>query len=108
MNANGVAVVTGASRGIGRAVALELAVRGFDTVATMRDPAAGEGLADGAAAQGGTLRVERLDVTNPAGFVMPAGLAVLVNNAGVERPHYPAEHTPLDAGRSMLETNRFR
>ena len=38
---HGSAVVTGASRGIGRAVALELAARGFDTVATMRDPVAG-------------------------------------------------------------------
>ena len=36
--------MTGASRGIGRAVALELATRGFDVVATMRDPADGDGL----------------------------------------------------------------
>ncbi len=41
MEAGGIAVVTGASRGIGRAVAIELARRGFDIVATMRDPADG-------------------------------------------------------------------
>ena len=38
---------------------------------------------------------------------MPAGLTVLVNNAGVERPHYPVEHTPLDDWRTMFETNLF-
>ena len=41
---HGSALVTGASRGIGRAIALELAARGFDTVATMRDPDAGASL----------------------------------------------------------------
>jgi NAD(P)-dependent dehydrogenase (short-subunit alcohol dehydrogenase family) len=44
MEPKGTAVVTGASRGIGRAVAIELAARGFDTVATMRDPADGKDL----------------------------------------------------------------
>lgn len=104
MKAEGAAVVTGASRGIGRAVALELAARGFDVVATMRDPAAGASLPGEAA---GTLRVERLDVTAPDAFTMPADLRVLVNNAAVERPHFPLEETPLDEWRTMFETNVF-
>ena len=55
MEAEGPAVVTGASRGIGRAVALEFAARGFDTVATMRNPADGMDLvASGSAWSGST------------------------------------------------------
>jgi NAD(P)-dependent dehydrogenase (short-subunit alcohol dehydrogenase family) len=101
VEANGTAVVTGASRGIGRAIALELAARGFDVVATMRDPKAGADLVD----EG--LRVERLDVTNPDGFEMPSELRVLVNNAGVEAPHPSFENTPLELWRAMFETNVF-
>jgi NAD(P)-dependent dehydrogenase (short-subunit alcohol dehydrogenase family) len=105
MRAEGAAVVTGASRGIGRAVAHELAARGFDVVATMRDPAAGAELA--ADAPGGRIRVEALDVTDPGSFEMPAGLRVLVNNAGVEAAHPPFEATPMELWRRMYDTNVF-
>ena len=47
MEIRGSALVTGASRGIGRSVAIELANRGFDTVATMRNPGDGADLAGG-------------------------------------------------------------
>ena len=107
MEASGIALVTGASRGIGRGVALELAARGFEVVATMRDPAAGADLAAEAAAAGGSLRVERLDVTDPDTMEIPDGLRVLVNNAGVEAPHPPFEDTPLELWRRMFETNVF-
>jgi NAD(P)-dependent dehydrogenase (short-subunit alcohol dehydrogenase family) len=107
MDAGGTALVTGASRGIGRAVALELAARGFDVVATMRDRKAGEGLAEQVAVGTGSLRAERLDVTDPDGFAMPSELRVLVNNAGVEAPHPSFENTPLSIWRTMFETNVF-
>lgn len=103
----GIAAVTGASRGIGRAVALELARRGFDVVATMRDPRAGADLGEEAQGVGGQLRVEALDVTRPDTIQLPHGLRVLVNNAGVEREHLPVEETPLELWREMFETNVF-
>ena len=99
MKMDGIAVVTGASRGIGRAVALELAARGFDTIATMRK------VADGADLDGVT--VQHLDVTDPASINLPVGLRVLVNNAGVESDNLPVEKMPADAWRAMFETNVF-
>lgn len=107
MEPAGIAAVTGASRGIGRAIALELARRGFGVVATMRDPGAGAGMSDEAAEADGRLRVQALDVTRPDTVRLPDGLRVLVNNAGVEREHLPVEETPLELWRDMFETNVF-
>jgi NAD(P)-dependent dehydrogenase (short-subunit alcohol dehydrogenase family) len=104
MDIHGSALVTGASRGIGRAVALELADRGFDTVATMRDPQAGVDLI---AATTGHLQVRRLDVTDPSTFDLPGDLRVLVNNAGVDTDYLPVEHANIDDWRRMFETNVF-
>ncbi|HEY1738059.1 MAG TPA: SDR family NAD(P)-dependent oxidoreductase [Acidimicrobiia bacterium] len=102
MERDGTALVTGASRGIGRAVALEFAARGWDTVATMRDPA------HGADIEGPRLRVARLDVTDPATIEIPSTLRVLVNNAGVETENLPVEHSEVDEQwRYMFDTNVF-
>jgi NAD(P)-dependent dehydrogenase (short-subunit alcohol dehydrogenase family) len=107
VRAEGVALVTGASRGLGRAIALELAGAGFEVVATMRDPAAEAALPEEAARRGGRLRVARLDVTAPEAIEMPDGLRVLVNNAGIEREFLPVEHQPLEQYRLIYETNVF-
>lgn len=104
MKAQGTALVTGASRGIGRATALELARRGFDVVASMRDPAdAGVLVEEGH----GRIRVMRLDVTNPTTIAIPDTLRVLVNNAGTETDYLPVEHAPISEWRRVFETNLF-
>jgi NAD(P)-dependent dehydrogenase (short-subunit alcohol dehydrogenase family) len=104
MDIHGSALVTGASRGIGRAVALELANRGFDTVATMRDPDAGTSMSSETA---GRLRVQHLDVTDPSTFAMPGDMRVLVNNAGIDTDYLPVEHADIGDWRRMFETNVF-
>jgi NAD(P)-dependent dehydrogenase (short-subunit alcohol dehydrogenase family) len=89
------ALVTGANRGIGLGVCRGLAAAGLDVVLTARDLARGQAAADRLAADGVKVRVEQLDVTDPAGAsgcaarLSEAGIAVdvLVNNAGV----YPTQ-----------------
>jgi NAD(P)-dependent dehydrogenase (short-subunit alcohol dehydrogenase family) len=102
MEASGTAVVTGASRGIGKAVARELAARGFDVIATMRNIHDGDDLADVP-----NVTVNALDVTDPASIRLPAGLRVLVNNAGVEDDNLPVEVMPAEVWRKLFETNVF-
>lgn len=104
MKAEGKALVTGAGRGLGAAIALELARRGFDVVATLRDPEKGRGLL---ARAEGSLTLAPLDVTRPETIEIPDGLRVLVNNAGVDRAYLPVEHAPLSLWREMFETNLF-
>ncbi len=102
MDITGSALVTGASRGIGRAVAVELADRGFATVATMRHPEDGADLAD---ASTGQLTVVGMDVTDFDPDSLPGDLRVLVNNAGVDSDYLPVEHGNLEDWRRVFETN---
>lgn len=107
MEADGAALVTGASRGIGRAMALELAQRGFSVVATMRRPDAGRDLLAEARSRRLDLRVEALDVRAADGFTAPVPLRVLVNNAGIEGENLPVETAPDTEWREQFETNVF-
>ncbi|PZE60483.1 3-oxoacyl-ACP reductase [Curtobacterium sp. MCPF17_047] len=85
-----VALVTAASRGIGRAVALDLAAHGADVALGVRDPEAAAGLADEIRAIGRRAAVVAMDVTDlPScraavdAVVTELGtIDVLVNNAG--------------------------
>ncbi|UCH53820.1 MAG: 3-oxoacyl-ACP reductase FabG [Pseudomonadota bacterium] len=88
-----VALVTGASRGIGAAIALELGRQGAYVVGTATSPSGAESIGKTLADQGVKGRGAVLDVTNTAsidallkGMEADGGMpTILVNNAGVTR-----------------------
>ncbi len=90
-NTRQIALVTGASRGIGRAIALTLAQRGFTVIGTATTDSGAAAISDALAPLGG--RGLALNVTDATaldaaidGLVKEFGaLHVLVNNAGITR-----------------------
>jgi NAD(P)-dependent dehydrogenase (short-subunit alcohol dehydrogenase family) len=86
-----VVVVTGASSGIGRAIALRLAARGDTVVLVARRVAELESVAGRIAASGGTALVAPADVTDPdavnalveRALTVEGRIDALINNAGV-------------------------
>jgi NAD(P)-dependent dehydrogenase (short-subunit alcohol dehydrogenase family) len=77
------ALVTGASSGIGRAAAEELARHGAEVLVHGRDAARGSAVVDSITAQGGRARFVATDLAQLDDLVDRAGTVdVLVNNAG--------------------------
>jgi NAD(P)-dependent dehydrogenase (short-subunit alcohol dehydrogenase family) len=80
------ALVTGATSGIGRAVAEHLAQKGAELVVHGRDTARGSAVVDAITAEGGKARFVAADLSDPAqldDLAEQAGpVDVLVNNAG--------------------------
>lgn len=111
-----IALITGASSGIGLLTAVELAKAGFQVVASMRDLSRRNGL-EQRAGNAGVRRyidVRRLDVTDfpviPSfveGVVRDHGrVDVLINNAGFAMAGF-AEDLTLGEIRTQFETNFF-
>ncbi|MCS5498221.1 SDR family oxidoreductase [Cnuibacter physcomitrellae] len=105
------ALVTGGSRGIGRATVLEAAARGYDVLFTYRDEAAADEVRT--AAGGTDRRVEGVavaldDPDSVADLARRAaewpGLDLLVNNAGVIRGA-DLESTSVDDWETSLRVN---
>ena len=86
-----IAVVTGASRGLGRAIALALAAEGAHIIATARTTGGLEELDDAVKAAGSSATLVPMDITDSAGidrlgaaiFERWKKLDILVGNAGV-------------------------
>jgi NADP-dependent 3-hydroxy acid dehydrogenase YdfG len=105
-----IAVVTGASSGIGAATARRLAADGFHVVAAARRA---DRLTELAAALGPMVTTVTCDITNDDDVVRLADTArrldgpvtVLVNNAGGAFGAEPVEQANVDAWQAMFEVN---
>src|SRR3984957_21213014 len=93
-----VALVTGATSGIGRAAARQLAAAGFSVLVHGRDAARGAAVVDEIIAGGGRARFAAADLTDAADLdrlaAEAADVEVLVNNAGFSWFGPTAELTP--------------
>ncbi len=113
MKTNHVALITGGSRGIGRALCLELAGRGAHVYTCARDEAALEDLSGQAEGLDGTVEPTVADVTDldemSALFERVRDehgrLDLLVNNAGVLGPRTPIEDVDLAAWQKVQSVN---
>jgi NAD(P)-dependent dehydrogenase (short-subunit alcohol dehydrogenase family) len=97
---NKTALVTGASRGLGRAIALQLAKQGVHIIATARTQGGLEELDDEIKAAGSSATLVPMDITDFAGidrlgaaiFERWKRLDILIGNAGILGPVTPVPH----------------
>ena len=108
-----VALITGAGRGIGRAIALTFAVEGARTVVTGRNMERLAQVVDEIRAGGGDAEAFALDVTSEGDAVRVTEqvieawgqIDVLVNNAGVITYHTPVWDTTIEQWDEVMNTN---
>jgi short-subunit dehydrogenase len=107
-------LITGASQGIGRALALEAARRGARVLAAARSDELLAELSREAQSAGHPLQVVRADVTVPVerqkmadeALRLYGGLDVLINNAGIGATGHFADAAP-ERMRAIMEVNFF-
>jgi 3-oxoacyl-[acyl-carrier protein] reductase len=108
-----VAVITGAARGIGEAIARRLALMGAAVVLTARDRARLAQVQAGVEQQGGVASVLPCDLTDPESVALLGEKVkaehgrcdILVNNAGVGVLRKPLVDLPVDEWNLMMHTN---
>lgn len=113
MTTKKVALVTGASRGIGRATALKLAQENIHVVALARTVGALEALDDEIKAAGGTctlipqdlLKLNELDNLGPALLDKFGRLDILIANAGMLGTLGPVPHAKPDEFQKVMDVN---
>jgi NAD(P)-dependent dehydrogenase (short-subunit alcohol dehydrogenase family) len=94
-----VCLVTGAARGIGRAIAIALAEAGADVALGLRDASTGTDLAEQLGALPLQMDITDLDQVEEAVTATRehfGRLDVLVNNAGIGPPETPAENVSVE------------
>jgi NAD(P)-dependent dehydrogenase (short-subunit alcohol dehydrogenase family) len=110
---NRLALVTGASRGIGRAVALGLAEQGAHVIITARTAGGLEEVDDEIRGKGGKATLltldlrqgEKIDQLGPTIYQRWGKLDILIGNAGILGPLSPLHHVTEDAWTAVIETN---
>jgi NAD(P)-dependent dehydrogenase (short-subunit alcohol dehydrogenase family) len=111
--ANRIALLTGASRGIGHASALALARAGAHVVAVARTVGGLEELDDAIKSEGGSATLVPLDMKDYAGIDRLAAaikqrygrLDILVGNAGILGPLSPLDHVPPPEWDDVIAVN---
>ena len=107
------ALVTGATAGLGRAVSLALASKGAHVIAVGRKKQGLEALDDEIQALGGEATLVPLDLTKGAGIDELGGviferwkkLDILVGNAGILGPMSPLSHVPPKQWQEVIDIN---
>jgi 3-oxoacyl-[acyl-carrier protein] reductase len=105
-----VALVTGATRGIGRGIALALAAQGARVIGTATSPSGAQAISEALATQGGrgiVLNVvdgAALEAAIDAIVKADGGLHILVNNAGITRDQL-AMRMKDDDWDAVIDTN---
>jgi NAD(P)-dependent dehydrogenase (short-subunit alcohol dehydrogenase family) len=110
--ADKLALVVGASRGLGLGLVRELAGRGWSVIATVRDPGGATELRTLADQSAGRVRIEALEINDEAGVDRLAGslsgetLDLLFVNAGISGPqNVDALRAPQDEIAHLFLTN---
>ena len=107
-----VALITGASKGLGKSMAIALAAAGADVALVSRDQALLAGVAESIRRTGGTAEVFAADITDEAQVLQLerdvlarfGKVNILINNAGINIRKEITEFT-LEEWRRVMDTN---
>ncbi len=108
-----IALITGATRGIGLAIAQALATEGCDLILTGRGPSALARIRRKLSRGQRRILAEPCDVRDPGSVETLfratrkqfGRLDILINNAGIAHPHLPIDQLPFALWRDVMATN---
>jgi NAD(P)-dependent dehydrogenase (short-subunit alcohol dehydrogenase family) len=109
--ADKIALVVGASRGIGLGLVKELAGRGWKVIGTRRSASSDKGLEAFAKESGGKVTLESVDIEDPAsidalvGRLQGQALDLVFVNAGISGSHSPAAKMSREEVAQVFMTN---